>query len=231
MNDLHAFGRNIFILGDFNLPTAKAYSYFSRIFKASSLSQLIDKPTPTRHNNILDMFITNNTEIVNDLTIWDPHISDHQATKAPIMIPRPVYSHKNIQYRDMKNINYGLLGIDICKIKLPYSSLSLYECIDVFTNSLLKVFDCHARVIEKKVLDRPKKTELSASTMSKKYERDVLYKQYQQLKSDENKLRFDLLNREVKKCVAVDSKNSINNTIHNKGVFSAINTLCKLNTK
>ena len=229
MTDLNSFGRNIFILGDFNLPTPKAYSHFLRIFKANSLSQLVDKPT--RLNNILDLFITNNKDVVNNLTVWDPHISDHHATKAIITIPRPVFNQKTILYRDFKNMNYGQLAADICNIRIPPTSLPLLECINEFSGSLLKVFDTHAPLIMKNIIERPRKTELSLSTMSKKAERDIAYKEYQYHNSAENKLSFELKNREVKKCIAMDNKNTINNRIHKEGVYNAINSLCKLNNK
>jgi hypothetical protein len=104
LSNINLSNKNIIITRDFNLPNSNAYSYFEHILYTHSLKQLVE--LPTRGENILDLFITNNTNIIADLRIEEPHVSDHRMVVAKVIVPRPVYPTKKITFRDFKTVNF-----------------------------------------------------------------------------------------------------------------------------
>jgi len=148
--------RNIIITGDFNLPTSDAYSYFEHILHSNSLKQLVT--LPTRLNNILDLFMTNNPEIISELNIEEPHISDHKMVVARITVKRPDYKQTEISFRDFKRANFENLGSDICNIAVLPMSMSSSDMIQSVTVSLLELFDRHVPLISKTITEYPKKS-------------------------------------------------------------------------
>ena len=93
--------KDIIILGDFNLPSIKwlngsgfsdltVESSFTDVLQDSGLFQLID--SPTRGKNVLDLILTTNEYLINNITVTDEESvslkSDHKPITADINIIR-----------------------------------------------------------------------------------------------------------------------------------------------
>jgi len=221
-------GRSVFITGDFNLPTSLSYSYFEHILHSHSLWQLVNQPT--RLENLLDLFITNNRDIniISEVKVEEPHISDHRMLISSITIPRPECKKKNITYRDFKNANYESLGLDICNILVPGPEENTTTLVHALTSNLLCLFDKYVPVVTKKITERSKALCLSEETLLTKTQRDIAYKTATQDPTVENVNTYNLLNKSVKKLITQDSKDTINCMIKKQGVFNAMKSFCKL---
>jgi len=148
----------IWITGDFNLPNIdwitnsvvdNAYpldicNLLIDAFNLGGLSQLVD--TPTRNNNILDLFATNRPSLVKSLKIL-PGISDHElicvesilTATVSDTIPRKLYLwHKaDMQLINDKVTEFCRNFLSVCTISTPIQNLwnnlkSFYlECLDL----------------------------------------------------------------------------------------------------
>jgi len=231
VGDLVRTNRDFFILGDFNLALPKHYKHFKSIMTQYSLKQLIT--CNTRGNSILDLIITNKPQLVYDINVFDPHISDHCATEATIIYKRPERVKKVISYRNFRDMNNEQFMADIHKAPLQSNTNSLESLISTFNTEIIRVYDIHAPFINKQiVINRTSnKKLLSQNTLSLKQDRDKAYKQYKQTNAVQDKECFQALNKSVKQAIHKDTKSDINQQIHEKGIFPTINSFCKLNKK
>jgi hypothetical protein len=166
LSNMNLSSRNIIITGDFNLPNSNAYSYFEHIPYTHSLKQLVE--LPTRGENILDLFITNHTNIISDLRVEEPHVSDHRMVVAKVIVPRPIYPTKKITFRDFKTVDFGNLGSDISKLETLPSLKSTASLIQHFSSSISDIFDKHGPLSTKFITEYPRKICLSTETLEKK---------------------------------------------------------------
>jgi len=155
--------RDIIITGDFNLPCSNSYSYFEHILHANLLKQLVE--LPTRLGNILDLFVTNNTDVIANINVVEPHISDHRMVVATVIVPRISYPTKKIFFRDFKKVNFELLGQDILKVEAPPSTETTTSLVQNFTSRILDIFNAHAPLTTKTITEYPKKLSPSNETL------------------------------------------------------------------
>jgi hypothetical protein len=128
---------DLILMGDFNLPSMHwqqsdpsaephtpsiSETKLSQFMEDNLLSQYIDKPT--RQKNILDLFITNNPNIVLKSDISDTSLSDHKiikvtttynlkaAPKSKPKIPQHTFRSLNLQKADYNEINSHLKSIN-----------------------------------------------------------------------------------------------------------------------
>ena len=226
LNKLVLRGRVIVITGDFNLPSSASYSYFEHILHSYSLTQLVNQPT--RLDNLLDLFITNNRDIMSEVNVTEPHISDHQMLIATMAVPRASLRRKLITYRDFKNADFGLLGKEICNIRIPSDETTTSELVKSFTSDLLALFDKYVPVVTKQITETSKKIRPSPETIYAKSQRDSAYKLANLEPSVENVNNYKMLNKSVKKLITEDSKDNINIMINKKGVYTALKSFCKI---
>ena len=114
---------DIFIMGDFN-PTDMSWNQggsallLSQFMENNFLTQVIDKPT--RQNNILDLFITNNSNIVLQTDTVDTSLSDHRIVEIKTTYNLLTTQAKNKPYfpeHSFRSINFQ---------KASYSDISAH---------------------------------------------------------------------------------------------------------
>jgi len=222
-------GKDFYILGDFNLPKLKHMKYCHRIFQQYSLRQLVSENT--RQDALLDLIITNKPDLVFNVSVCNPHISDHSLTDAVITYRRQENTRRLVSYRNFKSLDTKDLFKDLENAPLKSTNDNPEIIVTHFTNEFLKVFDKHAPIITQQFkAERAEKT-LSQGTIQLKVERDDAYKVFKISKSQTDKAKFDELNYKVKKAILMDTNEALNLKLEKHGIFPTINTYCKLSRK
>ena len=123
----------ICIVGDLNLPHADWLTSFSNIpieqsfidsFNDLSLNQLVDSPTH-KSGNKLDILLCNSNELVENLSVLDPHSlckSDHYPITFTI---KKAFSRKRTPKRtvyNFKKANWDAINRDLCSVNWTFLS-------------------------------------------------------------------------------------------------------------
>ena len=135
--DDHNTFTEVVIMGDFNLPglkwnenhegeNTKTNRLFLDFLDNNMLSQYVDKPT--RKKNILDLFLTNNPNLVLHTTSEETKLSDHNIVKIyttySITAPRKSYKphYEQLSFRDINlhKANFDLINEDLRTIDWEY---------------------------------------------------------------------------------------------------------------
>ena len=127
-----------FITGDFNFPDANwdTFTAGSGCTKATSdsvrllfnlmekylLDQIVNTPTRTNPNNILDLFITNRNDVILDVLSTKSSLSDHNVVKIPISYSfdehfSPPCSNIS-EERSFRNLDFTKANYDLIAVKL-----------------------------------------------------------------------------------------------------------------
>lgn len=108
INSMYEFNCDLIIMGDFNLPDMKwqqdesnpdtgtiseSARLLNRFIEDNFITQYIDKPT--RQRNILDLFFTNNCNLILKCDVSETSLSDHNIIK--VQTTYNVKTHKNIK--------------------------------------------------------------------------------------------------------------------------------------
>ena len=152
---------DIHLMGDFNLPEmpwnqentntklcfGKSAEMLKHLMDNLFLSNYVDKPT--RKNNILDLFISNNCNLVLQCDTIDTSLSDHRIVKIQTSYniqtknnftkpPIPPYTFRSLNFNraDFNQINNHLKTIDWNELK---SICSLEEFPELFHLTVLQV--------------------------------------------------------------------------------------------
>ena len=138
--------KNIIVLGDFNLPClswtdapsplpnqqvnrnmSECAETLVTFMEKNFLSQYVDKPT--RLNNLLDLFLTNDSNMVKQVTVSDTKLSDHRMIKVkshyglkPTKSTKPgftphTFRSLNFYKADFKQLNDHLSKVDWDELK------------------------------------------------------------------------------------------------------------------
>ena len=105
---------NLCIMGDFNIHVddindAEAIKFLA-LLHSVNLQQMITVPTHDE-GHTLDHVITNyNDNLVGNIRVFNPGLSDHSAIVFKIQVPKPSPSKRRIKYRKTKNIDLQELG-------------------------------------------------------------------------------------------------------------------------
>ena len=153
---------DVYIMGDFNLPNicwtvSDSYGDHSKLSESATLltnfmeenflCQCVDKPT--RGNNILDIFLTNNSNIVSHTEAIDTSLSDHRIVKVKTTynikttksvnrqrIPNQSFRSLNLQKSNFNDISEHLKSINWNELK---ALCSPDEFPELFRLTLLQV--------------------------------------------------------------------------------------------
>ena len=148
--------KHTYIIGDLNPESVNwennsssdnTQSLFLDLFNNLGLTQVTNSPTH-RHGNILDILLTDSSNMIEDLAIADPGCfiqSDHSpitfTTKANVKrlkpVKRSVYNYKNADWR---SLNYDLNRVDWEQL-LNYTDIHDAWCI--FKTKLTSISDLH----------------------------------------------------------------------------------------
>ena len=162
INSLNGPVPTIILTGDFNLPRIqwpsqtvyagllKDRQQAERLFQFAEeqfLEQLVDKAT--RNQNILDLFFTNNDELVNDMRVENTILTDHRIMILKTNVPEPNrISFKQRRQMSMRQLNFYHKKVDWPKLnekflKVDWESeflgLTPDETYEVFINTLFKI--------------------------------------------------------------------------------------------
>ena len=159
--------RDIFFTGDFNLaeirwPIANSFTPQSKLSQSSTLllnfmeehllNQYVDKPT--RENNILDLFITNNSNLISHIQSVETNLSDHNIVKVEtthnLLQPQPkttvnvpMHSFRSL---NLKKANFSAIGEQIRSVKWEElkSLCTPDEFPELFRLTVLQIAMLHA---------------------------------------------------------------------------------------
>ena len=95
---------------------------------------------PTRINNILDLFLTNNTEIITEIKICNVNISDHNLVLVGTYISTKSVQRENPSQLDEKSfssLNYHHSSVDWGLINRQLSEIDWSYCNDILPNEIL----------------------------------------------------------------------------------------------
>ena len=172
---------NIVLMGDFNFPDinwshGQATNRFNRLsiqgrfmnfIEKFFLTQLVDQPT--RQDNILDLILTNNDELITEISIlpYDEYLSDHRiivakTTITPIEIPQPNPLPSDESFRGLnffhKNINWDNLNREINEIDWEnrFSNNSVDANFSTFHSEILRIAKRHVPKKKTQNRNRPK---------------------------------------------------------------------------
>ena len=135
---------NIIVMGDFNFPvinwengTVQGGTLESQN-QASSLINFMNNLTleqcihqPTRGNNILDLFLTNNFEIVRGVEIEDTEMSDHRLIALNVDLDLRPNENENTRQRNvLGGLNFMSDRVEWDKIKLDLGNLIWRELLE-----------------------------------------------------------------------------------------------------
>ena len=201
-------GRTI-IIGDFNItglachgqPLRKSDIYLTNCFQNNFMFQLVRDPT--RGDEILDLILSNNLNIVREIDVGESlGNSDHAIVRFSIISSIasrdnnsfvPNFSHANFDHfrHYLANISWNLV----------FDGLDTNEMWEKFKNI---VFEGQNRYIPSKLIrkDKPKRPPWLSNSIKQLIRRKQLtYKRFKQLSSDENLEAYRKIRDDVKKCI------------------------------
>ena len=155
----------VIILGDLNIHLDRIQSAecikFNNMLQTYGLVQLVNKATH-QGNHTLDVVITRRIESpIDDVTVYDPLLSDHKAIAFTLDTQRPPLPKKELVYRHLKKINIDRFRDDI-KTNTYLNGDFLRDetdcatCVQVFNDAARSLLDQHAPEKKKIVTVRPK---------------------------------------------------------------------------
>ena len=169
--------KQIIIFGDFNDDLLKVENKMSKIVRDLKLIQLVNTPTRIVPNSatLLDLVITNNSEIIRDLEVIPGPVADHEAIVVSMNISKPkrlpivktFRSHQN--YSSEILCNMLLNEIDVLNEIVNTDNVN--HQVDILTNAMYKCIDSSAPIVTKEVR-RPPAPWLSIEVKQLMKERD-----------------------------------------------------------
>lgn len=162
----------VFLLGDFNLPEVDwslyhgpdniVYNTFLDFINSYGLSQLV--LSPTRNENILDLILTNNSDIVTNLTTL-PRIatSDHNVIWFQTIVENLTHSQSNncaqTTYIDWPRGNYSAISAELLNINwdnIFQFCRNVNEIWDTFSSIVNECINKHVPVLLSKSVNNSK---------------------------------------------------------------------------
>jgi Reverse transcriptase (RNA-dependent DNA polymerase)/Endonuclease-reverse transcriptase len=228
-NDLLSSRKCVFILGDFNLRTDVSYNRLADILHSHSLSQLVIEPT--RGNSLLDLIITNSENLIHNIQVSEPHISDHRLVSSILSFQKINWPKKTITFRNFPAINNEFIVSDLDNVESVSDEIGTSNLVNYFCHNLISTFDTYSPYHSKTFTEYPNKLYLSNETSKLKLYRAKLYKKYTDTGYDFYKDSYDVVNDEVKLKIKSDTVDAFNLRIANKGLYAAVNSVIKLHKK
>jgi hypothetical protein len=142
---------DIIILGDFNLPCRKwgePYNLYTgknlyEYLVESELIQLVREPT--RYNNILDLVLTTNEEIINNINI-DEKLGDHNAVEFDIQ-----FENEN-KISEQRSLNFNKANYDKMRESfsqmLPIQNMENLSCNEAWTVLYTTIKSLESKYVE-----------------------------------------------------------------------------------
>jgi len=251
--------KNAFLVGDFNYPdidwenefTSKSTGMslaFIETVKAKFLYQLFMEPTHhrcTQTPNVLDLFLTNNLNDIENIAYRCPiGKSHHSVISFELCIKNNIQNTTNKGDRIKKYImdkgNYHEINLELSKInwEKEFEDQELDNCWSIFENFICCVSNKHIPTInvhpEKK--NNSQKKNLPLQVLEKIKKKRITFKHYKKYQTKENlkayakarnQLKWEL--RKMKKSKEQEIANSVKE--NPKAFFSYVNCMTKTREK
>src|SRR6266496_6211157 len=178
LEDIISHPSEIIFFGDFNIyvdtPTLANTAPFLTLLETYNLSQHITFPTHTK-GHTLDLLITRSeSNVISDISEFDPCISDHHAITFNLKVPshtRPSHTAKFI--RSFKSINITNFSNDILASDLHTATLtSLNSYVELFSSTLSKILNKHDPLKLININNRPQKPFITPEIKNKNFHVD-----------------------------------------------------------
>ena len=193
----------LLVAGDFNYciddAGDKASSGFCNLLGSLNLKQHVDKPTHSA-GHILDLLITRDESLVLNISACDPALSDHFVVHCHILITKPSFERKEIEFRKLKTIDTEM----ICN-KLANSSLLLHppdnvhQLVALYNSLLASILDKHAPVKRRVITIRPAAPWYTEKIKTEKRKRRRLERRWRATRSASDREKF------IRQCHAVNN--------------------------
>ncbi len=131
----------LIMMGDFNFHMEDMNDYdarrFSNLLNSFSLTQHVTGPTH-KEGHTIDLVITRSSEdIIRDLYVTNPVISDHSAIHFKITVPKPGCQRKDVVFRKLRSIDKAQFASDIATSNLLNAPAgTLHELVDQYNQNL-----------------------------------------------------------------------------------------------
>lgn len=200
---------NLLLVGDFNFHVEDIDDILAKRFlsllKSFNLKQCVSEPTHSS-GHILDLVITRSEEnIVNNVNVFDPVISDHSAIQLQLTLRKPQFMKKTLTFRNLRSLNCDALKTDISSSSLirDCDNVDVNTLVDKYDKILRQIIDSHAPVKHRTVTLRPKAPWYTSEIDEQKRIRRSLERKWRssRLESDRNQYK--------------NQCNLVNNLIHN----------------
>ena len=184
----------LLILGDVNFhledTSASQTREFLELLDVFNLKQLVNKPTH-RLGHTLDCIITEESvDLVEDISVHAPWISDHSLVAFTLSLPKPVLSSKHITTRNWKSLDLDKFKLDITNSDVGNSSNSVAECAYHYDSTLRALIDAHAPARRKTILLRPRAPWYTQELSEEKRVKRRLERRYRSTETPEDAQRF-----------------------------------------
>jgi len=227
-------GKTVYVLGDFNFnlcePSNVNVKKFMNIFNIHNLKQLVN--TSTRDNSLLDLILTNNTQ-VDKATVYDTHIgSDHFLVSVTIPILKTKDNFVYHKYRDFKNINTSQLDkVVVETFSGIYDSGDMNEYFDKLCDNIKWVFDSTAPVKDIRIPKKRYNIPISDKLKKLKHESDCHYKKWKSTVIEYHFNQHKTLKKQIKNQTQTDFKEYVKDKINKVGIWDTFQNVFNLNFK
>ena len=111
-----------------------------------NLKQHVDKLTHSA-GHILDLLITRDEPLVFNISDCDPALSDHFDVHCGILISKPSFERKKIEFRKLKTVNTEMICNELASSsRLFHLPDDLHQLIALYNSLLASILDKHAPV-------------------------------------------------------------------------------------
>ena len=148
------------IVGDFNIDFLKANDHreLKNVFRLYGFDQLVTKPTriTNESSTLIDIVATNNSKSICVCDVISTCLSDHEMVFCTRKLNHYKYQPKTITCRNYKNYDNESMNKDLESVNWDqvYNASNVNTALNFFNETVCRVFNKHAPIIEKRVKGR-----------------------------------------------------------------------------
>ena len=128
---------------------------FCSLLGSFNLKQHVDKPTHSA-GHILDLLITREEPLVFNISVSDPDLSDHFVVHCNILITKPSFERKEIEFRKLKTIDTKMICDELFNSSLLlHPPEDLHQLVSLYNSVLAAILNKHVPVRRRVITVRP----------------------------------------------------------------------------
>ncbi|OXA38391.1 hypothetical protein Fcan01_26881 [Folsomia candida] len=220
--ELCKYGKNVYVLGDFNLRDQKYVTPLNGILDKLSLHQLIQEPT--RDENTLDLIITNNLLSIVDKSVYNPQLSDHSCIECTVSCLKPQADKKQLSFRNYKNLNPADVTTQLNNLSINVEE-DVENATKYIINNIVNIFNMIVPIRNCTYYAHQKRKFVSSETKNLIKQRDTAYKLFRRDPLPRNKVIFCQFKTKVKQKILHDTKDEFNKKVQNLLLWGALEKL------